>query len=562
MPCPGGLYSLQRGQMHGTYLTPGFRCLSCPFGANCSKNIVALPNFWGFEVSKNPPTLKFTICPIGYCSPNEHEESLGYNGCQGNRFGVLCGRCKNGFTETLYSARCRPAGQCNDYWFWPFAVLYLLVMAMYLTFKPPVLSRIKGLILWFKAAELADTQLPDFDSGYLKIVFYFYQAGHLLRVSSSLTESVLKSYFIDFVMGLFNFQHKVTFSSGFICPFSGLNVLTKYLFSTFHVFGTLLMILLLYGFHFGLHKVRLVTSPHGDSYLAGVMQVLLLGYAVLGSVSFDLLRCVPVGSEWRLFYDGNVVCLQRWQYVCIAFVVTFVVPFAFVLFLGSIKLHKGTLSGKRFLLSCLFPSPFLIYWTFSAVFGSLNEGIAPSSLTESLQKVLYDPFKSPVDGKGGCLNWESVLIGRRLALIIVKAAISDPFSRVVLMTFLSFLFLLHHIAKQPFRDSKANALETISLLSLIVLGMVNLFPAVFVSLAVSSIGPFAGWLNVCSWIEALILGFVPAACLLFVVILVISQVCRLVCLVRHFLGLCLGIFRCICCWNHRSEGTPLLEPVA
>ena len=39
-----------------------------------------------------------------------------------------------------------------------------------------------------------------------------------------------------------------------------------------------------------------------------------------------------------------------------------------------------------------------------------------------------DPFKRPVDGKGGSVNWESALIGHRLIPIIVKAAISDLFS--------------------------------------------------------------------------------------------------------------------------------------
>ena len=563
LPCPGGLYSLQRGQIRGNYLTSGFQCLLCPFGANCTKNIVAKPNFWGFEVSKYPPTLEFTICPTGYCRPNEKQlESPGYNGCQGNRSSVLCGRCKTGFTETLYSTQCRPINECNDYWFWPVAALYLLIMAMYLTFKPPILSWIKGQIFWFKAHQLATSQEPDFDRGYLKIAFYFYQAANLLLVSSSHSKSLLQAYFVGPIVGLFNFQQKLASSSGFICPFAGFTVVTKYLFSTVHVFGALLMVPLLYGFHFGFQKIRCNDSPHVGPYLGGILQILLLGYAVLGSVSFDLLRCVPIGTERRLFYDGNVVCLQRWQYVCITFAVTFVVPFAFVLFWGAMKLHREVMSVERFMLACFFPLPFLVHWTFTALVGNSNDANFPSSLTASIEKVLYDPFKRPVDGKGGSLSWESVLIGRRLILIIVKAAVSDPFSRVMLMTFFSFLVLVHHLAKQPFRDSKANAVETISLLLVIVLGMINVFPAAFISLAVSSTGPFTGWLNVCSWIEVLILGFVPAVCVLFVVIFLISQICRLLFLVRRFLGFCFGFCRSISCCVYWNEETPLLAPVA
>ena len=564
LPCPGGLYSLQRGQTRGSCLTSVFQCLICPFGANCTKNIVAKPNFWGSEMSKYPPTLEFTFCPTGYCSLNETllMESLRYNGCQGNRSGVLCGRCKTGFTETLYSTQCRPISECNDYWFWPVAAAFLLIMALYLTFKPPILSWIKGQIFWFKVPKTAVTQEPDFDRGYLKIAFYFYQAANLLLVSSSRSRSLLKTYFVGPIVGLFNFQQRISSSSGFICPFAGLTVVTKFLFSTFHVFGALLMILLLYGFHFGFKKIRCSDSPHAGPYLGGILQILLLGYAVLGSVSFDLLRCVPIGSEQRLFYDGNVVCLQWWQYVCIAFAVTFVVPFAFVLFWGSMKLHTEALSVKRFMLACFFPLPCLIHWTFTALVGNSNDENVPSSLTASIEKVLYDPFKRPIDGKGGSLSWESVLIGRRLILIIVKAAVSDSFSRVMLMTFFSFLVLLHHLVKEPFRDSKANAVETIFLLSLIALGMINVFPAAFLSLAVSSTGPFTKWLNVCSWIEVLFLAFVPAVCVLFVVIFLISQFCRMLFHVFRFLCFCFGFCRSICCCVYRNEETPLLAPVA
>ena len=335
MPCAGGLYSLQRGQVHGTHLMPGFKCLICPFGANCSDNIVAKRNFWGFEESYLAPALKFTICPPGYCGTNKQTNSVGYNSCQGNRSGVLCGRCKSGYTETLYSTLCRPISKCSDYWFWPVATLYVLIMALYLTFKPPFLSWIKCQILWFKTPVPATEEL-DFNRGYLQIIFYFYQAGNLLLVSSS-SKSLLNTYFVQSLVGLFNFQQILSSSSGFICPFPGFTVVTKRLFSTLHVFGTLVTICLLFCLHFGFQMIRGRDAPFPGPYLGGILEVLLLGYATLGSASFDLLRCVPIDSQWRLFYDGNVVCYKWWHYVLIALVVTFIIPFGFVLFWGALK---------------------------------------------------------------------------------------------------------------------------------------------------------------------------------------------------------------------------------
>ena len=130
----------------------------------------------------------------------------------------------------------------------------------------------------------------------------------------------------------------------------------------------------------------------------------------------------------------------------------------------------------------------------------------------------------------------------------------------MLMTFFSLLVLVHHLAKQPFRDSRANVVETISLLSLIVLGMVNLSPAAVLSLAVTSTGPFADWLSICWCMELVILGFVPAACALFVIIFVISQFCRLVLLLCRFLRLSFELCKRTCCsfWN---KDTRLLAPV-
>jgi len=112
-------------------------------------------------------------------------------------------------------------------------------MALYFTFRPPVVPWIKRQVFWFKEREPANED-NIFDKDYLKIVFYLYQAANLLLVSTS-AQHILKAKFIGPIVGLFNFQQRFS-PSGLICPFPGLTLVTKQLFSTFHVFGTLVMI--------------------------------------------------------------------------------------------------------------------------------------------------------------------------------------------------------------------------------------------------------------------------------------------------------------------------------
>jgi len=321
--CAGNSYSLRRGRAHGFHLVPGFQCLPCPFGANCSRNILAKPNFWGFKEKVSPPTLKFTMCPLGYCSPPNIAKFPEYNDCQGNRTGKMCGECKLSYTETLYSENCRPSTKCKDYWFWPVSFVYVSLMALYFTFKPPIVPWIKRQIIWFKGSESMNEE-TNFDQGYLKIIFYFYQVANLLLVTSS-SQSLIKTKRIEPFLGLFNFQQKVSS----VCPFAGFTVVTKQLFSVFHVFGTLVMICAFYGLHLGVQKIRGQGSPSFGPFMGGILQTTLLGYTTLASVSFSLLRCVPIGSEKRLFYDGNMVCFQWWQYILIAFICTILSLFCF-----------------------------------------------------------------------------------------------------------------------------------------------------------------------------------------------------------------------------------------
>ena len=560
--CTGNSYSLQRGRALGSNVDAGFQCLPCPFGANCTQNILAKRNFWGFPEQDNPPTLRFSMCPVGYCIPPQKTNFPEYNGCQGNRSGELCGNCTAGYTETLYSTHCRPSHQCNDYWFWPVALAYVSLMALYFTFKPPIVPWIKRQILWFKENRPED-QDNNFEKGYLKILFYFYQAANLLLISSYLRYPNNESL-IQQIVGLFNFN---VLSSRLSCPFPGLTVVTKQLFCASHVFGILLVIFAFYLVHCGIQKIRGRETPSAGPYIGGILQIVLLGYTTLATGSLSLLRCVPIGLERRLFYDGNVVCFQWWQYIVIAFACIFVIPFVFVLFWGSFKLYGRTLSGGKFLLACFVPLPSLIYWLFvwfSRVIGYSVNGHSCSCQVPrvSVERVLYDSFKRPEDGSKLSLSWESIMIGRRLILVMMKTFVSDPLSRLLVMNLFCFLFLLQHVLAQPFRDSIANIIETISLLSIVVLATGNVFFASFLSLAVPlNEDHFSSSLKFFHGLEIAILSFVPFLFCLFIVTAILSQLCRLtVVICRVMWNFCL---RCShsSYSNGRNETKPLLVPV-
>ena len=106
--------------------------------------------------------------------------------------------------------------------------------------------------------------------------------------------------------------------------------------------GALLAVLYFSSCHLFFRPLRLFLVPTICPWVSedGILQTMLLGYTTLATVSFDLPRCVPLGLEKLLFYDGNVKCFQWWQCILITFVCAFFVPFVFALFWGCYKLYS------------------------------------------------------------------------------------------------------------------------------------------------------------------------------------------------------------------------------
>ena len=548
--CPPGFYSLKGGELRGLSNKEKLQqygdsfCIPCPYGANCSRNVFAEPNFWGYLDSSNSGSLKFAHCPPNYCTPTgKQDKNLSvYNSCYGNRDGVMCGRCKEGYTETLFQTKCKRNEKCNDHWIWPVMLIYAVTMALFLIHQPPIIQILAKNILWFRkvSPDRAEYESLDeqttFNSGYIKIIFYFYQIASYLAVEP-LSEMIKKVRLVSFCSGLLNFRPRIN-SGGFGCPLLDLNVVTKELFLSLGVFATLLGVLGVLVLHLAFNKLNNRPHPSTAPYVTAILQTLLLGYASLANTSLKLLTCVPVLGESRLYYDGNVKCLQWWQYVFIVYIAAFLLPFVIVIYWGAMKLRRKLISVEHFIGACLFPLGFISLWLIQNLGCPQTYHPIPARTNRKRQKVLkvlHDPFRPPNARQFGSLYWESVLIGRRFLLLSYQVFVPDPLLRLFCMDVTCLLIFAWHVATKPFRDWKANAIEAASLAALVVIATINLVQAVFLSATIAPNGPVKKHLIKLEQIETFLLAVVPVLFILLCVFAIFSQLVRIFVLLIQFL---------------------------
>ena len=530
--CDYNFYSLQRGTARGLNVEDGFQCLPCPTGADCVPAIKSKKNYWGYSAGSNPPKLAFTICPFGYCK-SPPRNSTQYNACQGKRTGVMCGMCSRGYTEALWSTHCTPVKNCNDHWFWILFLALVFSMAIILVFKPPFMTYCLKQILWFrKNTHTANTfsldeETPDKRqfTQLVEIIFYFYQVAQLLLSSSTLTE-FFDTQFLEPILGFFNFQPSFK-ERGFLCPFPGLTPETKLVFKIAPVFGTLVAIFFIYGLHSSIRRMRGTIHLPIAPYLQASIKTIFLGYVTLATVSISLIRCVFVAGKNRWLYDGNITCYQWWQYLSFTFIAVFVIPFIFVLALVSFKLYHDQITVGQFILAILFPLPFLMLWLLRLACLSAVAHVEENQNVNALKKMLLAPYRQPNGARQvGALYWQSVLIARRFILVLIFCIITEPSIRLFSLTLACVFVFGCHLKVKPFENSLANNVESLSLLALVILGLINLFKSVFFGSERNIKGSLVTVFKVFNWLEISMLGTFPAVMLLLLFFAVISFLVR------------------------------------
>ena len=554
--CPVGTYSIRRGKQSGYSTKQLVNCYRCPVGGNCSSSLAAQPNFWGYPVNKD--SVSYQLCPEGYCCLPSVDNKCSYDntsylhsGCQDNRTGIFCGQCKQNFTEGLFTTECVRAKDCTHSWYLVVFLALTFLFALYLVGKPPVFECVGKQLTWLipRRAEENDQESVSPNYGFLKIIFYFYQVAGVLTVSSYGVEHLLRNEIVLPVTNLFNLKLYAN-TNWKICPWPIFTPLLKTVFHLVTVMTIFFWIPVLYLLHSGLNKLRKhgPTFPPAGPYLGAVLEIMLLGYSAVAGTIARLLHCVSIQEVHRWYYDAQYVCWhQWWQIVAFVVIALYLFPFMFTLSIGSLQLYRAKISEKKFLLAIILPLPYLLFVLYDCVKKKITkradyQEISPTagsvhdeehdtnsstSIRASLLEVLCGPFTKPQDDQPkGKIYWEGVLIGRRFFIIAIGCLLSEhALLRSVFLTILCLIYLVVHIYLKPFAQRRANFTETVSLATLVVIGVIN----VGLASARSDVsGINQRHVSILLTLEAVLLSVIPLVSVIFFISCLLSQIVRMV----------------------------------
>ena len=569
--CSPHRYSLLKGNM-GPKLNnqSHIRCYDCPVGGNCTNGqIKATDNFWGFRKKSDYNEIRFAACPYGYCCIERQCET--YNSCGNGRHDTLCGRCKPGLVENIFTHACLKSEDCYHPWFWGImgiaGVLYVLFfvyqketanLVVAILVPRRILKSIKHILFdginiildkIFKPSSAGhdissdpteyeamqiDHQVPrdeseSFFPGLLKIVVFFYQTNVLLKVYSGGKSHNLSHYLEEMVTTLFNLRPEGLFFQKLSwCPFYGLKPVHKLVFKTSFVFYMLTVISVLV-IICNIVKPNYDTKAFYSRLNCGILRVLLISYNTITISCFSLVSCVELGSLGKVLYiDGTIKCFSWWQYIVIAIICIWIALYPIGIYASSSLLHNNQLAKGKYLLSILLPLPTVLYWMFIKIHllkdnADRVEDARLDQNTREMLNVLEGPFRKyhgTSKSNNYKLPWEAVLIARKLILIIMRTFINNVLLRLYLMQVSMILFAFHHSYVQPYSTKVLNYIETVSLLMLIVICIINTVPGYI-------------YMNpqfVSSYVRYLLITFrkVETALLLIVPFIVGSCLCALV----------------------------------
>ena len=275
----------------------------CPYGvAFCSTIVDMTVGYWS-NFSTDGLMLNPSLCPPSYCgcrnipgytdptcqlfpplSPSFlPDDAL----CNGNRSGILCGGCKQNFTQSLNGRSCISNDVCisNLSWVWTLSIIGYIIYSVYIVM----------------------TATND-DDGFISCVLFFGQMSSFSSIPSVGDDLVQQSIVSSWVSRFTQFSSIVSFyKNSCYGPNMGAYAATvAQLSGPAIVFVFSLLMTGFINFYDSLQNQKLHTR---HSFAATITTLLLLLFSSVCDVVFQLITCQDVGYDSKVvFIDGTVQC--------------------------------------------------------------------------------------------------------------------------------------------------------------------------------------------------------------------------------------------------------------
>ncbi len=336
-------------------------------------------------------------------------------------------------------------------------------------------------------------ECAEIDKGYFGLLVYFVQTQALITLTliSVANYNRLLQKCNLYIKLLLTFE--LSSVSNNVCPNTNLTQTNKtqmkflFLLGIYFVWGILFSIVQMANYFLPncrAGKLRKTLCLKGH-FLNGLIEILKYTYSSLSDVMFYSLLCVTIGDNMVWYHDASVQCFSILQICMIVFGLVFVIPFPLALFIGLRKLRMNQIESSMFLKSLFCPGPFLICWFVAFVVPVKNASkvfvtnIRDKERMSKENNEMFERFRGAYRISDGATQyWESVIIGRRLALCST-ILIPNMMIRLLTCILLNIIFLIHHIWIKPFVYKVSNYAEALSLFQLSFLTAINLFKSTY-----------------------------------------------------------------------------------
>ncbi|CAD5112800.1 DgyrCDS2010 [Dimorphilus gyrociliatus] len=526
-------------------------CHNCPFGGDCSRHIKAIPNFWGYIVKGKE--VVFQHCPQNYCCSNLPCSSM--SECAPFREGILCGRCRQGYSEGYFSTYCLLNKECTKWWTITLVVglqsTFVVLLTILLLFHEDFEDFIKSTCCKRKSSVLKipcenhidlnddteplniskktitsmqigessaseellrkDESIND-KNGLLIIFVYYLQDAWLLHIDTvytNFTKGYLK-YLKNMLSGFFHLRIDILFNFledflGRICPIKDLTPILKVSLLSVDILGFFILFLFLFIISKLLKNSGTVTGSRRSfkTRLTKAFTVFILFiFQKMTITAFKFLNCIDINDEKVLFIDGTVKCYQPFQLGIIGLVTLFIIPIPLVIMFGPRLLKEKLISLGSFFFGCLFPLPTFAIWIYK--YRKQNATVKVSPESEALLDLLQSPFK-----QFGATCWSGKLMIGRLLLILFYSFINNSLYRLLCMLSCCCVTFWYIVQSNPYTTSKSNTAAILSSAALVAVAGINLVKAGFESAEYHPQGP--NWLlvTVFEQVENILLVWFP-----------------------------------------------------